>query len=186
MIVILRIWSSRAKVNNDLLDSSLNDEKPVILGEQGHFVVAKGKTADSYLINDPGHSDRPTLESYGNSYLSQGIYTPSNTDLSYIMLVVDEDVDIELTDENGDIVGDWYLEEITDLNDPNLSNESLKTYMFAKPSDGDYFVTLSGGDGTYSLDAYIYDEDGNVISESINGTTSEEEQIKITIGEEGG
>ncbi len=176
---------TRAKVDNGLLDSTLADERPVILGEPGHFVVATEKSGETYLINDPGFDDRPTLASYDNGYTSQSVYTPSNTDLSYMMLVINEDVDISIKDSEDNLVGDIFKEELIDQTDGS-SNGGLNVYYFPKPEDGDYVIRVSGGEGLYQLDSYLYDTDGEVAKKTFQGVLSgsDEEEYQIMLGED--
>ncbi|KKP40717.1 hypothetical protein A2130_04015 [Candidatus Woesebacteria bacterium GWC2_33_12] len=155
----------RLGVDDDKLDSELSSLHPVILKEPGHFIVATGKKYDTYFINDPGYATRNTLESYGDNYLAINSYTPTHSDLSYMMFVVDFNYNLELLDSNGNIIETIkYIEE-------SIKNEggSLLVLTFEKPADGIYKLKLTGPTGDYVLDSYLYDENGNVTQNSFPG-----------------
>lgn len=169
------------------LKNTIEAGKPGILREPGHFVVGKSILSTSFGINDPAYTSRITLKPYGNTFSSLGVYTPTHTDLSYLYFVIDKDINIKVFDPlNNEIVGFTHIEEpIKDPTNPNAeSGIPLKTFMFPTPPDGDYKVIISG-EGTYQLDSYIYNEEGNVTNNSFQGILSEgeTEKLKIEIGE---
>lgn len=173
--------------NEAQLDIELAALRPVILAEPGHFVVAKGKSDTSYAINDPGYSDRPTLASYSDTFSSLGSFIPSNTDLSYIMLVINPEISVEIQDSNGDPVSitDYLQEPIDNPFSTEDSGETVRIVLIPKPTDGSYQLFLSG-DGEYSLDWYLYDEQGEENAGTIGGEVNndtDEFLISIVDGE---
>lgn len=176
----------RLSPTEDNLAEQIENNRPGILAEPGHFVVAKSLLPDSFAINDPAYSDRPTLSSYSNSFLALGVYTPTHTDLSYIYLVIDANLDIKVFDANDiEIIGFTQIEEpIIDPENPSVnSGESVKTFMFPAPPDGIYKVVISGL-GTYEFDSYIYDEAGNVEKDNFIGILgNSNEEFNLTLGE---
>lgn len=163
----------RLKPTNDNLDNELNNNRPAILKENGHFVVATGKTNETYLINDPGYSNRNTLEPYGNTYLAINSYTPTHSDLSYMMFVVDSDINVEILDSSGSAIPvQSYIDEpIKNLLKPNAKNgESVKTVLFEKPINGKYTLKVSGAKGNYQLDSYLYDTNGKLTKNKFEGS----------------
>ncbi len=164
------------------LTEDLDDGYPGILGVPGHFVVAKGVEGDTFNINDPLF-DRFTLEDYDNTFNSLGRYIPSSTDLSYIMLVVDENVDISLSDSNNVATGSSSIQEPldNDLGD-GVSGEPLNIFYLPKPENDSYNLTLSSNsDQNYQLDVYFYDEDGNLTKAEIEGLIGPINQREFTI-----
>lgn len=160
----------RLDANNNNLDNELNLSRPAILKEDGHFVVATGKTDTTYLINDPGYSDRNTLESYGNSFLAINSYTPTHSDLSYIMGVVQGDKTIILLDTDNNEIAHSYIETpIKDLYSDNLSpSTSYSVLYFQKPETGKYKLKVNG-QGRYNLDLYYYYKDGDFKKNNLIG-----------------
>lgn len=171
---------------NQNLIELLKDNRPGILELPGHFVVAKSQTQTSFGINDPAHSDRLILDSYGNSFAAIESYKPSNTDLSYIMLVINPEFDIKVTNTNNEEVGEIYIQNplIDDTDDLQISGSLLKIYTLPKPDNGEYKVEISGN-GDYLLDSYLYDPQGNVNLVKTSGLVSENnnDQYEITISQ---
>lgn len=156
------------------LTTEITNGHPAILVEPNHFVVAKSITTTSFGINDPAYSDRPTLSSYNNSFQSIGTYTPSHTDLSYIMLTINPSFNLKVFDiNNNEITGDTFIQNplVDDVNNSTTSGSPLKIFMFPKPSSGNYKVQVSGN-GIYELDSYLYDTVGNVNIQKTQGITS--------------
>lgn len=156
--------------DHQLVKNNIDNGNPDILREPGHFVVAKGYSDDSILINDP-YYDRDDLISYSNAFENISSFTPSSTDLSYIMLVVDANVDVKVFDENN-----LEVETVVVIDDPitdpsgssETSAQPLKTVYIKKPDSGKYRIEISGT-GNYLLDVYLYDEEGDVKQLTFDG-----------------
>lgn len=154
----------RLAVDNKKLDIELNNHRPAILKENGHFIVATGKNNNTYFINDPGYANRNTLESYGNNYLSINSYIPTHSDLSYMMFIVDPDIELVLQDSNGNPV------DFTGFIEGGiLDGESVRILYFEKPESGNYKLKVSGPSGNYNLDIYLYNIDGIPSQKSFTG-----------------
>ena len=161
----------RKDANNTNLISELENEKPAILKQPGHFVVAKNKTPDSFGINDPGYSDRPTLASYGNSFTGLYTFTPSHTDLSYLLFTIEPQFDLKVFDANGnEITGNIFIEEplVDDIHGGSETGP-LKLFELSKPPAGNYSIKVSGATGTYHLDTYVYNRDGEAATSEKSG-----------------
>lgn len=148
----------------------LENNRPGIIEVPGHFIVSKGETETSFEINDPGYSDRETLSVY-QDLITLNTFTPSETDLSYMMFVADEDIVMQLFDELGNLVPtqNFFEEPIVEEGTTTKSGETLSILLFSKPSNGNYTLSVSGGSGSYKLDTYLYDVDGNVVLQNFNG-----------------
>lgn len=156
---------NKTQLTNDLINSI-----PGILQVPGHFIVAKGINNDTFNINDPFYNRSTLNEGYSNSFLALGRFIPSNTDLSYIMLVSDPDVDIIVLDNNGNQVGEQFVQDsIINPNDPNQQNTPIKMYYYPQPSSGNYQIsTSSSNDKFHTLSSYLYDSTGEVDIQVIN------------------
>lgn len=169
----------RSGPDNSLLTSNLESGMPTILEVPGHFVVAKGVDdgSSSYFINDPYYSVTTLSDSqYNNSYLGMRTFTPANSDLSYLMFIINEDFDINLYDETNNPVGYVVIEK--PITDPSESSENtsglIKSLYFAKPQDGIYKLVISSQDGgSYMLDQYFYDIKGEVNVQSLSDAISD-------------
>lgn len=158
-----KIFSTDHQLVKDAIDDEQNP-RPDILRVPGHFVVGKGYDDETILINDP-FEDTDKLAFYSNNFENISRFTPSNTDLSYIMLTIDEAFDIKVFDESNNEVGVLFLED--SITDPSGEVEptapSIKTYYFRKPPSGIYRVEVNGPPGQeYGLEVFLYDEMGNV------------------------
>jgi len=160
-------WKRISQHDDNIVDGQLTLTQPVILNVPGHFVVAKGKTNSDYYINDPASNSFSLLsqtESYhGGPYWKIETFNPTNTDFSYIYLLVDPGIQMEVYDPNDNKIEDGYSVEEPITSDDGLNNPSglpLNSFALPKPNNGFYKVSLSG-DTNYQLDAYLYDTEGN-------------------------
>lgn len=153
------------------LNSELNNKRPAILKEDGHFVVATGINGSTYNINDPGYKDRNTLESYSNNFLGINTFKPTHSDLSYMLFVINPDKDLKIFNSQGN--EQEILTRIENpiksiLNPNKKSGDTVKLVYFEKPKNGDYKLKVSGPKGKYTLDSYMYETNGNVSVKSIS------------------
>lgn len=127
------------------LVNDLNDDRPGILEVPGHFVVAKGIEDNTFLINDPFYTRERLSDGYNNNFISLGRYIPSNTDLSYIMGVNDQDLHIKLKDADGNILSESFtqLPLENELNSTEKSDNPLRIIYLKKPSSGIYLMEMS-------------------------------------------
>ncbi|MEK7168677.1 MAG: C39 family peptidase, partial [Patescibacteria group bacterium] len=151
--------------NKDKLKEDIEASMPDIIEVPGHFVVAKGIINDTFEINDPFY-DRDTLkEDYSNTFNNINRFVPSSTDLSYIMIVINPEIDLNLKSDDGTVIGDLFTQEpiIDDLNSSN-TNSPIKILYFQKPTLGNYELEIfSRNDNKqYKVSILIYDKYGNV------------------------
>jgi hypothetical protein len=174
----------------DLLDSDLDSANPAILEEPNslggrHFIVGTKKTDTTYEIKDPYFSELTDLSSYGNSFLGMRRFIPSNTDLSYIQLVVDQDISLTIKDELGFIVptADSYIEQpIGAPQNGELSGQNIKTLLLPQPESGKYSVEISSdGSSHYHLQLYLYTSDGDSRIDEFHGLLGQTETETIYI-----
>lgn len=172
------------KNTNDktVLTADINAGLPDILQEPGHFIVAKGINGSSYDINDPFYDRTLLTEHYNNNFQSLGTYKPSNTDLSYILLVLDKDIEISLSGGNsqdGQIALQEYISDAqTNSNDTNQVN----IYYLPKPETGEYTINLTATSlRKYNLDIYLYDQDGNAFQSKKRGSLNQDGTISIPL-----
>lgn len=93
-------------VENNLIETAITEiekNNPVILELDGHFVVADGFTADKkdLYIKDPAYNISK-LSDHHLPLKSVRLYTPSQTDLSYLSVVADSEVAVALTSESNE------------------------------------------------------------------------------------
>jgi len=169
------------------LEEELLQRRPPILELPGHFIVAKGKTNSDFLINDPISETNllSILENTKGAYASINSYIPTNTDLSYMMFVIDSDTQISLIDSVGNPVNtNSYIQEPlqNNINEPQTSGEKLRILLFPEPQNSIYSVIVEKENGPFQLDVYMYDREGTLIGNthtSIAGIISNEVPILI-------
>lgn len=173
------------------LKDEIENERPGILklakSSSTHFIVGKGYNDSDILINDPGKDGHTTLaqaNSYWGSTSKIGRFKKSETDLSYIVLYIDDGFDIEVSNNQGIIEGEeYYFKEypMSDPDNPNLESgvETLNAFYYPKPESDEYKVKINGED-VYRVDYYIYDETGeSKIGYSFSSLNANEEDEYI-------
>lgn len=188
---VLEFTRSPFDESNKILNN-LENNLPTIVKVPGHFVVTRSQTETSFGINDPGYSNRNELKP---DYLDTDIkslntYTPSQTDLSYIMFVGDDNLEFKLFDSNENLIDNNKLQTFTEnpinkLDGSDVSGEPLSILLFPKPPHGQYKLEVTGPEGQYQLESYLYDIDGNIIYQNMDGYIINENKniYQINIGQ---
>ncbi len=138
---------------------------PSILGLPGHFVVGTGSTADTIDILDPNDETHTSLTATTSGVQTVGVYTPSHTDLSYMLFVTNAGTTTTLYDEGGSAVPSHIFDESLSDDVDGSATISARLAYVPKPASGNYRLTTTGGDG--SLDVYFYDAGGGVQRETL-------------------
>ncbi len=168
---------SRTGKNNALLESDLENGNPAILLQPGHFIVGTQKLSDTFAINDPYHNRSSLKDGYGNTY--QGLYRfiPSNTDLSYLMIVLPKGINADVVNESGNIVSQTYIEPaIIAQDNPSISSGDDTTVLLVpKPESGIYTLKINSlTPKSYTTTLYVYDNDGNPLELPIAGIANKQ------------
>lgn len=154
---------SRESYQASNVSAFLTEDKPVILSEPGHFVVAKEDAGSEWKLADPANETRNLASKTGftNAYY----FTPSNTDLSYMLFVTDPAVELNLAGASS------YIENLTP--EYGTGNVSKKITYIQKPTSNTYPLGVTGPMGS-KVEAYLYDLEGNVVKDELNlaNTTS--------------
>jgi hypothetical protein len=87
------------------LDDELASQKPTVLAQPGHFVLATEKQGSTYSIADPAFENKTSLESYSNQFLGTRRFEKTNTDLSSLYLSTPSPNDLFIVDSQGRRVG---------------------------------------------------------------------------------
>jgi len=158
------------------LTSDLSSGIPGILEESNpeHFIVAKGKNNGTFTINDPANN-RTDLTSYSNKYNALLRLIPANSDLSYIVLSTDKDVNISLTDSSNTDVGDDFIQKPLEDDQGNgqLSGDPFQILHLPTPNSGNYSIQISSlFTRKYNLNVYFYDLNGEVKIVNLTGIVS--------------
>jgi hypothetical protein len=175
--------------NVGLLNSDLSLDKPVVLEEPGHFIVATGISGTTYTINDPLTTSKTTLQSYGNSFEGLRRFELTNTNLSAILLSIPSPGSILIVDSLGRKLGkdpdtgetffeipngNYYLQKsLTDgsVESPPTQGEESGNYFIEilDPQAGDYTIKVSGENSGATFLGYDRNADVSNKTFEING-----------------
>lgn len=158
----------------DVALQHLQKKLPVVLEIPGHFLVGKGYTADKtdLLIQDPAYAFTH-FSQHKVALSSVRTFTPSQTDLSYLLITAPKDVQVEVRDQAGQPLPTSISSSdiITDPID-GKSTPQLQEVEFAKPATGTYQIVVKKPQaGTYDVQVYAYDQAAQPTVSQLHGIT---------------
>jgi hypothetical protein len=142
----------------------------VILKIDGHFLVADGVTPDEQdlLVKDPAFSHTQFSE-YQQPARAIETFTPSYTDLSYLLVAHPAGVKMRLLSERGEPITDFdeaveNTQEFT--GEPNQltaqRSHLLVTHLLAKPTEQTYALEMrSDSPNVFPISTFSYDRQGD-------------------------
>jgi hypothetical protein len=168
-------------IKDNLIETAIAEitkGNPVILELDGHFVVADGFTADKkdLYIKDPAY-DITKLSDHPLALKSVRLYTPSQTDLSYITVVSGNDLTVDFAQNNSQVTNSsTYIEKLRPMTSSTTPTFGPLTKIteIAKPSADTYTVTITNP--TSSKQAV------DVVSYPTNGTPQKLLSAKLDPG----
>lgn len=175
--------STNAQLDQDLTVDKFPDILQVTSAStSSHFVVAKGKGASTYDVNDP-EWNVADLTSFGNTYTELNRFVPAQSDLSYIVAVVNPNTQLLITDPQGRKTGnEWVNGQLTTYNQipganylfekpisnplPDGTNQNLgsgaNAFLLPKPLEGNYQIQASSNKADeYTVNITTFDASGN-------------------------
>ncbi len=189
-------WSPYSRtsdgVSDEILDWYLQHDRPVILQEDGHFVLAIGKVTDStgltYAIIDPARRFS-TLRGYGNKFINKALYSPGTAShLASLYIGVASPLQFLVTDPNGRRTGydpktgnmldeipqsSYITQTLADALYPNNPTTEIKGFYTGAPMAGPYRVnTVGTGSGSYTLTFIGTNQIGASTSQVLIGQTT--------------
>jgi len=168
----------------DLDELMISNEIPIIK-VPGHFFLVKGKIGTEYLVNDPASEKKflSEIEDSSNKMVRIDKFTPSNTDLSYLMINLDQSCNFKIYEGNSELSNGYSSDEplIDDTNNFDLSGENLSSFYLPSPTSGYYKVDIFCSEG-YHLDTYIYNKDGDVYKKTITPNSEGINSVLVYIG----
>ncbi|HZZ98433.1 MAG TPA: hypothetical protein VFG51_00710 [Candidatus Saccharimonadia bacterium] len=147
-------------------------QNPTIIELPKHFVLGRGfsNTTGRALLHDPYDSSHIELDPDISHPISLRLFTPSFTDLRYILVTNDPGVEIHLLD--GANESQHFIESIDDDVEPD-DPHSLELHQIAKPHDGTYTLTVrADSPRPFSASIFFYHGDGSVQRELLSGTAT--------------
>lgn len=172
-----------ARVNNGQISSVANrihNSKPVIANIPGHFLVADqviGNNQD-LGIKDPLYN-YTRLSQHEVDPTSYRAFTPSNTDLSYLIISVDPHVNVRVLDpQKIDITDQVLALEYIDHPVHSLSTLPQNLIEIPKPTPGNYQVILTTANyQPFFAQVYGYDRDANVFTTELEGLVTPQSTV---------
>lgn len=188
--------------NDTLLNDFLLSGNPVILGVDGHFVVATGKTTingvPTYEINDPIFGQTTLYEKWGNSYKSIILLSSTPADQETLQVSAHSPIELVIVDPLGRKTGFDPTTNTTWDQIPNASyvletlapdggqgqEDSLesKVAFIDAPLEGEYRIEVHGtGQGEYEINSFASDWSGDVSFVAHHGTAQNGSYDEFTI-----
>lgn len=182
------VWNGAGAYDASVVKGDLENGRPVILQQPGHFVVATGVDGETFNINDPFYN-RDKLTSYNNSALGVRRFKETNSDFSMIEIFAKAPAQIMVIDPDGkrtgydgsdaeihtEILGSSYFFEQSAVDPTGAKNKpgvkaGVYTAIVPTPSDGNYDVRIiSPANETYSVAVYFTKKDADTNSELLEG-----------------
>lgn len=160
-----------------LAKKDLEEKKPVILGNGDHFFVADGYNGveDTLLIKDPAFNYQK-LSQHKKEVQTIRRFTPSYTDLSYILAIVPKGLDLQVTNDQGQSISFQRItDSFADVLDPTSKTPEIEQILVQKPETGTLHFSVSQSETQpYEVVFYNYDVAGNVTLEKKTGTVGTE------------
>lgn len=142
--------------------------QPSILEIPGHFVVATGtEAATDLFIHDP-YFEYPRLADHQANLVSTRTFTPSQTDLSYLLVIAPVSAQLKIWSATGEPVpAEQFQEQLTSAE----RNEAISAQILqiAQPTENTYFLLATGLTSTEQLQIFAYSKEGNVEEITLSG-----------------
>lgn len=181
----LKFFQTRSKSADTLKKMLCNngDGHPVIVAVNfgpkgpGHFVLVTGYEDGKFLIADPGHADRTTLDDYGNNFETRGYVADPPGDISSLDVASGDDVEILVTNPEGTNTGFnptsretveaipdsvYFKDRLDDDETGAAATETGHIVQISQPLQGTYDVNVVGlSAGTYEVSMRVFAQDGS-------------------------
>jgi hypothetical protein len=193
---------------SSVVDKQLFEQRPVILrvkkGSEpcGHFVVARGKANNSYVINDPG-SSKPAYSlldaPYNGQFAGYRSYKPApGTPRPIVVINIYSPADLLITGPDGkhagldpssgkiisEIPGSSYSDDggIESEDQPGVVTPHFRSLQISEPLNGQYQLAINGtGTGPYRVEIIARDESDAYNTQNIIGEITPGATQKVTI-----
>ncbi len=171
----------RKNFNLPTIQNQIQHKQPIIFEVPGHFLVGRGVSLskNEFTIHDPydqNHSALP-IDSNVNSLR---LFTPTHTNLSYILLVHDPNVTVSITNDNITEINAETFQENPIIEQETLTQEQHQVTLeqLSKPENGDYNITImQQKPGPFTFTLFTYTKDGEVQTFQESGITQDNTSI---------
>lgn len=158
-------YRRQAKASLELIRAELTQRQPVIFEIPGHFLVGTGitDTGFDFFINDPAYA-YTRLSQHQVEPLSVRTFTPSFTDLSYILTVHSPELEVQLFDHQHQLLSfEAFTESIQAFPSSHLETTPPQVQRYlAQPATGHYYFEITRPAwGAFNVELYVYDQAAN-------------------------
>lgn len=155
---------TRLEGTNASIVEALNHSWPVILNIPGHFLVGSGYALNpfDFTILDPSYPYRH-FKQHQQPLLSGRLFTPSYTDLSYILVASDPRLEIKFVDSAGQalVEQEQFIEELSDSAGQETTRQLIT--QLRKPPSATYRVKVINSTGQdLPVAIYSYNQVGQL------------------------
>ena len=183
-------WSGVLPSDIGALRRELENGRPVILEEPGHYILATNAARETVAIADPFYNDRTSLDvpAYANRFLSGRLYRPG-PDVSGLLVAAPKGVQFTVRDASGRLTGidPKSSQPVSDIQQSTFSIEAawrdptctaspprtdggVQMAIHGQPAPGRYSVDVRGdASGRYSVAVYAYDQGGALTLQTFDG-----------------
>lgn len=143
------------------ITNQFQQNNPVILQIPGHFLVGSGLTASGdIIIKDPAYVFTK-LSEHNKELLSFRSFTPTNTDLSHLLITYNPELNLALTHQTASLNLEITEEFLTQADNPAITTAKLIALEVAGPPLGRYSISVLQADfGAAEFTLYAYDPSG--------------------------
>lgn len=155
---------NQEEILENLRENLLTSSGQIATNGQHFFLVSKHLSElHDFLIKDPLYEEELLSQKVG-PIESLRIFTPSETDLSYLMIVSPKEFSFILSDGNQNVLNTISSTELI-KNDEETIGEGYQVIYYPKPADGKFNLLLQSGNFSQSLidqvQIFAYQKDGN-------------------------
>lgn len=165
----------------NLQDNLLASSGQIATDGKHFFLVSKHLTElDDFVIKDPLY-EQELLSEKTEAIESLRIFTPSMTDLSYLLLVLPKDFSFILSDASANILDTVIFVEQIENNAEKIGTDYQLIY-YPKPSDGEFNLTISSNLFNQTLinqvKVFLYQSDGDFQKIELSDLISDQQDLK--------
>ncbi len=169
----------RGNTDMNILKDEIDHKRPMILDLGGHFVVGRGVSINStgLIINDPFDQVKTTV--LAQHIRGSRLFRPSFTDLSYLVIPVNEGLNVVVEHDSQQILS---VTEgpITPDGENETASHPLSLIEIPKPTDGQYTLRIKNNlPDRVTQSIFAYSSEGDLFPLSVDMQRSSADQVFV-------
>lgn len=167
--------------NLDFLKEQLLTSSGQIATDGKHFFLIKEHLSElhDFVIKDPLY-DQELLSQKTEPLRSLRVFTPSQTDLSYLLFVLPKEFSLILSDDQQNVLKPINVIEQIENNEEKIG-EDYQIIYYSKPTDGKFNLLIQSGDFSKLLidkvQIFTYQNNGNFTQINLSNLISEQQNL---------